>query len=183
MPLNFPACSSKTLQNIYASMVTFLWVPGMGAVPTKPFKFSIPTEYGESPEVNTLRLQSPLPWTYTPPSFIASSFMSGASYCHEAQQTWRGCNSLQNPHSYLFLSRWHSLTKTEFGKQQPSWGSFDLGKLVFLHSKLEWKNPKLGHLGGSAVERLPSAQGVILGSWDWVPHRVPQPLSLYVSHE
>ena len=28
----------------------------------------------------------------------------------------------------------------------------------------------LGRLGGSGVERLPSAQGVILGSWDQVPH-------------
>ena len=27
-----------------------------------------------------------------------------------------------------------------------------------------------GHLGGSVVERLPSAQGVILESWDRVPH-------------
>ena len=30
-----------------------------------------------------------------------------------------------------------------------------------------------GHLGGSAVEHLPSAQGVILESWDQVPHRAP----------
>ena len=28
-----------------------------------------------------------------------------------------------------------------------------------------------GRLGGSGVEHLPSAQGVILGSWDRVPHR------------
>ena len=27
-----------------------------------------------------------------------------------------------------------------------------------------------GHLGGSAVEHLPSAQVMILGSWDPVPH-------------
>ena len=33
-----------------------------------------------------------------------------------------------------------------------------------------------GHLGGSAVEHLPSAQVVILGSWDGVLH-----LSAYVS--
>ena len=32
---------------------------------------------------------------------------------------------------------------------------------------------KLGHLGGSVVERLPSAQGVILGPWDQVPHWAP----------
>ena len=31
-----------------------------------------------------------------------------------------------------------------------------------------------GHLGGSVVEHLPSAQGVIPGSWDQVPNRTPQ---------
>ena len=31
----------------------------------------------------------------------------------------------------------------------------------------------MGHLGGSVVERLPLAQGVILGSSDQVPHWVP----------
>ena len=31
----------------------------------------------------------------------------------------------------------------------------------------------LGRLGGSVVERLPSAQGVILGFHNRVPHRVP----------
>ncbi|CAD7682007.1 unnamed protein product [Nyctereutes procyonoides] len=30
-----------------------------------------------------------------------------------------------------------------------------------------------GHLGGSVVEHLPLAQGVILESWDGVPHRAP----------
>ena len=30
-----------------------------------------------------------------------------------------------------------------------------------------------GHLGGSAVEHLPSAEGVILESWDGVPHVAP----------
>ena len=34
-------------------------------------------------------------------------------------------------------------------------------------------NQDKGHLGGSAVEHLPSAQGVILGSWDQVPHQTP----------
>ena len=29
----------------------------------------------------------------------------------------------------------------------------------------------LGHLSGSAVERLPLAQGMILESWNRVPHR------------
>ena len=55
------------------------------------------------------------------------------------------------------------------------------------------KKKDLGHLGGSVVERLPSAQGVIPGSWDRVPHRAPckEPASpsacvsasLCVSHE
>ena len=31
----------------------------------------------------------------------------------------------------------------------------------------------MGSLGGSAVERLPSAQGLILESWDRVPHQAP----------
>ena len=30
------------------------------------------------------------------------------------------------------------------------------------------------HLGGSVVERLPLAQGVIPGSWDQVLHRAPR---------
>ena len=30
-----------------------------------------------------------------------------------------------------------------------------------------------GQLGGSAVERLPSAQGVIPESWDRIPHQAP----------
>ena len=30
-----------------------------------------------------------------------------------------------------------------------------------------------GHLGGSVVEHLPSAQGIILGSWDRVLHQAP----------
>ena len=32
----------------------------------------------------------------------------------------------------------------------------------------------LGHLGGSAVEHLPSAQGMIPGSWGGVPHWAPR---------
>ena len=36
-----------------------------------------------------------------------------------------------------------------------------------------FKTSKQGHLGGSVVERLPSAQGVIPGSWDQVLHRAP----------
>ena len=32
-------------------------------------------------------------------------------------------------------------------------------------------NSHMGHLGGSVVERLPSAQGGIPGSWDWVLHQ------------
>ena len=31
----------------------------------------------------------------------------------------------------------------------------------------------MGHLGGSVVEHLPLAQGVILESWDRVPHQAP----------
>ena len=43
----------------------------------------------------------------------------------------------------------------------------------------------MGCLGGSAVEHLPSAQGVIPGSGDrvpnWAPHRKPASPSAYVS--
>ena len=35
------------------------------------------------------------------------------------------------------------------------------------------KNLKLGRLGGSVVEHLPSAQVVTPRSWDQVPHRAP----------
>ena len=35
------------------------------------------------------------------------------------------------------------------------------------------KKVPTGHGGGSVVECLPSAQGVIPGSWDRVPHRAP----------
>ena len=59
---------------------------------------------------------------------------------------------------------------------------------------VEIKNyKKLGHLGGSAVECLPLAQGMIPGSRDQVPHQAPRKkpaspfacvsASLYVSHE
>ena len=33
------------------------------------------------------------------------------------------------------------------------------------------KSYALEHLSGSVVEHLPSAQGVILGSWDQIPHQ------------
>ena len=35
----------------------------------------------------------------------------------------------------------------------------------------ELKHNQLGHLGGSVVEHLPSAPGVIPGSWNRVPHQ------------
>ena len=35
------------------------------------------------------------------------------------------------------------------------------------------KDYKQGRLGVSVIEQLPSAQVVILGSWDQVPHQVP----------
>ena len=39
---------------------------------------------------------------------------------------------------------------------------------------LKKKESLEGCLGGSVVECLPSAQGMIPGSWDRVPHRAPQ---------
>ena len=45
----------------------------------------------------------------------------------------------------------------------------------WIHDSLDFslKNPVWGHLGGSGVNHLPLAQGVILESWDWVPHWAP----------
>ena len=37
--------------------------------------------------------------------------------------------------------------------------------------KIHIKSDNLGCLGGSAIERLPLAQGMILESWDQVPHQ------------
>ena len=36
-----------------------------------------------------------------------------------------------------------------------------------------FKQEEWGHQGGSMVEHLPSAQGVIPGSWDRVPRQAP----------
>ena len=49
--------------------------------------------------------------------------------------------------------------------------------------EMEIKNRMEGRLGGSAVWRLPSSQGVILETQDGVPHRAPcmEPASLPVS--
>ena len=45
------------------------------------------------------------------------------------------------------------------------------------------KDRQEGHLGGSVTDRLPSAQGVMPGSWDRAPHphREPASPSAYVS--
>ena len=48
-----------------------------------------------------------------------------------------------------------------FQQKYPNW--------IFPAMKL----PFGGHLGGSEVEHLPLAQGVIPGFWDRVPHRAP----------
>ena len=41
-------------------------------------------------------------------------------------------------------------------------------------SPLCYKELSQGRLGGSVVEHLPSAQGMIPGSWDRVLHRAPR---------
>ena len=48
-------------------------------------------------------------------------------------------------------------------------------KPCFLRHKpfIEYKLGTLGCLGGSVVERLPSALDGILGFWDRVPHQAP----------
>ena len=50
-----------------------------------------------------------------------------------------------------------------------------LSRAVGSHGLVDnpFENGQRGHLGGSVVERLPSAQGVILGSWDRVPQQAP----------
>ena len=45
--------------------------------------------------------------------------------------------------------------------------------LTFHSYNITLKREKLGCLGGSVVERLPSAQGVNEGSWDRVPYQAP----------
>ena len=47
------------------------------------------------------------------------------------------------------------------------------GFSISISGLIGFKAIDLGHLGRSAVEHLPSAQGVIPGSWDRVPHRGP----------
>ena len=43
----------------------------------------------------------------------------------------------------------------------------------FYLNQFKFKKERRGHLGGSEVEGLPLAQGVIPGSWDRVPHWAP----------
>ena len=65
-------------------------------------------------------------------------------------------------------------------RKEPPSGSHSGGACAWLPEK-----GIQGRLGGSAVEPLPSAQGVTPGSWDPVPHRAPRTepasLSAYVS--
>ena len=51
------------------------------------------------------------------------------------------------------------------------------GRVVWSPLKFVIQSAELGYLGGSVVEHLPSAQVVILESWDRVPHRAPHGLS------
>ena len=56
---------------------------------------------------------------------------------------------------------------------------------TMVNALIHFKTANIGNLGGSAVERLPSAQVVTLGSWDRVPHQAsrkePVSPSAYVS--
>ena len=52
------------------------------------------------------------------------------------------------------------------------WGFFKVKSTQYKLNHLKVYNS--GHLGGSVVEHLPSAQVVILGPWDpRVPHQAP----------
>ena len=54
-------------------------------------------------------------------------------------------------------------------------GSILLGCQVWAPSiEMRHQTSLAGHLGGSVLERLPSAQGMILGSWDGILHRAPR---------
>ena len=59
------------------------------------------------------------------------------------------------------------------------------GVYFFLLQEVSFKQSSVGCLGGTVVECLPSAQGMIPGFWDQVPHqaphREPASLSTYVS--
>ena len=46
-----------------------------------------------------------------------------------------------------------------------------MGRKMMLSKGMSKDSENKGCLGGSAAERLPLAQGVILESWDSVPHR------------
>ena len=52
--------------------------------------------------------------------------------------------------------------------------------MLFLHVNPFKNLERLECLGGSVVEHLPLAQGMILGAWDQVPHQAPrgEPVSL-----
>ena len=61
----------------------------------------------------------------------------------------------------------------------------NLEKAILGDPRRKLESWKRGTLGGSVVEHLPLAQGLIPGSWDQVPqrapHREPTSLSAYVS--
>ena len=107
-------------------------------------------------------------------------------------QTWSSKVRMDKEHENFLWKRLTSAEVVPLGKFIPSKKHTE-GVLVCWHNLL--KRGVWGHLGGSVVEHLPSAQGAILEIRDQVPHRTPcmEPasptayfsacLSLCVSHE
>jgi len=79
-----------------------------------------------------------------------------------------------NKISYEFLSQQPIIVNGYLGT--PKWGVCVCVCVVLILFTLEksiHRNEREGRLGGSVVERLPSAQVMVPGSWDRAPHRAP----------
>ena len=125
-----------------------------------------------------------------PASTFSPPFVSIGPKTNEDHENRSFCDAF--PHSATNCNREHEIKKRNLnGKDQVKGGC----KQQVCH-KVTRKQPK-GHLGGLAVEYLPSAQVVvvILVSWNRVLHQAPHReracfsfclclcLCLYVSHE
>ena len=72
--------------------------------------------------------------------------------------------------------RWHFsgyLHLDPFGSGPGSWLTPAAPRLHTLRQKEKKEREKKGRLSGSAVERLPLTQSMIMGSWNRVPHQTP----------
>ena len=81
---------------------------------------------------------------------------------HLAQYSLASSTSLQ-------MARFHSYVFTQIIQSTNSKGYMDPDVIAALPTIAKLK----GRLGGTAVERLPSAQGMILALWDRAPYQAP----------